>query len=55
MVVEDATDGARAARAAGMRCVAIRGHAYDEDSGAAEGVVDRLTAELAATLLRAGP
>jgi beta-phosphoglucomutase-like phosphatase (HAD superfamily) len=55
VVVEDATDGARAARAAGMRCVAIRGRSYDEDSGVAELVVDRLTAELAHTLLRPGP
>lgn len=55
VVVEDATDGARAARAAGMQCVAIRGRAYDEGSGVAEVVVDRLTLELAHTLLRAGP
>jgi beta-phosphoglucomutase-like phosphatase (HAD superfamily) len=55
VVVEDATDGARAARAAGMRCVAIRGRAYDEESRAAELVVDRLTTELAHALLRAGP
>jgi HAD superfamily hydrolase (TIGR01509 family) len=47
VVFEDATDGARAARAAGMRCVALRGSAYDEDSGEAELVVDRLTVELA--------
>jgi HAD superfamily hydrolase (TIGR01509 family) len=51
VVFEDATDGARAARAAGMRCVALRGPAYDEASGAAELVVDRLTAELAAWLM----
>jgi beta-phosphoglucomutase-like phosphatase (HAD superfamily) len=55
LVVEDATDGARAAAAAGMGCVAIRGRAYDEDSGVAELVVDRLTAELARTLLRTVP
>ena len=55
VVIEDATDGACAARAAGMRCVAIRGRAYDEDSGMAELVVDRLTVELARTLLRPGP
>ncbi|MGB0097947.1 MAG: HAD hydrolase-like protein [Solirubrobacteraceae bacterium] len=53
VVIEDATDGVRAARAAGMRCVALRGRAYDEDSGLAELVVDRLTAELARTLLQA--
>jgi beta-phosphoglucomutase len=55
VVVEDATDGARAARAAGMRCVAIRGRAYDEACGVAELVVDRLTAELASTLVRVEP
>ncbi len=51
VVLEDATDGALAARAAGMRCVAIRGRAYDERSGVAELVVDRLTADLARALL----
>jgi HAD superfamily hydrolase (TIGR01509 family) len=55
VVVEDSTDGARAARAAGMRCVALRGLAYDADSGFAELVVDRLTVELADTLLGPGP
>jgi HAD superfamily hydrolase (TIGR01509 family) len=55
VVFEDATDGALAARAAGMRCIALRGRAYDEDSGVAELVVDRLTAELARTLVGAGP
>jgi beta-phosphoglucomutase len=55
VVVEDATDGVRAARAAGMRCVAIRGRAYDEASGLAQLVVDRLTGELAAELLGAEP
>jgi HAD superfamily hydrolase (TIGR01509 family) len=55
VVVEDATEGARAARAAGMRCVAIRGGAYDETSGVADLVVDRLTVDLAGTLLCAGP
>lgn len=51
VVLEDATDGALAAQAAGMRCVAIRGRAYDERSGVAELVVDRLTAQLARELL----
>lgn len=55
VVVEDATDGVRAARAAGMRCVAIRGRAYDEASGLAQLVVNRLTSELAAALLGDGP
>jgi beta-phosphoglucomutase len=52
VVFEDATDGARAARAAEMRCVALRGAAYDEESGMAELVVDRLTADLAIRLVR---
>lgn len=51
MVVEDTTDGARAARAAGMRCIAIRGRAYDERSGLAARVVNRMTHELALSLL----
>jgi HAD superfamily hydrolase (TIGR01509 family) len=51
VVFEDATDGARAARAAGMRCVALRGPSYDEESGVAEFVVDRLTAKLACWLV----
>jgi beta-phosphoglucomutase-like phosphatase (HAD superfamily) len=55
VVFEDATDGARAARAAGMRCVALRGPAYDEESGAAELVVDRLTVELASRLVGSAP
>jgi beta-phosphoglucomutase-like phosphatase (HAD superfamily) len=50
VVVEDTTDGARAARGAGMRCIAIRGHAYDERSGLAARVVNRLTHELAVSL-----
>ena len=55
VVVEDATDGARAARAAGMRCIALRGSAYDEASGMAEFVVDRLTVELARALVGTAP
>jgi beta-phosphoglucomutase len=51
VVVEDTTDGARSARAAGMRCIAIRGRAYDEDSGLAARVVNRLTHELALSLV----
>jgi beta-phosphoglucomutase-like phosphatase (HAD superfamily) len=47
VVIEDTTDGARAARAAGMRCVALRGRAYDEASKVADLVVERLTAGLA--------
>jgi len=53
VVIEDTSDGARAARAAGMRCIAIRGRVYDEPSGLAARVVDRLTPELALSLLAA--
>jgi HAD superfamily hydrolase (TIGR01509 family) len=53
VVVEDTTDGARAARAAGMRCIAIRGRAYDEGSALAGRVVNRLTRELALSLVAA--
>lgn len=42
VAVEDATDGALAARAAGMRVVAIRGPGYDPDCGAADLIIDRL-------------
>jgi beta-phosphoglucomutase-like phosphatase (HAD superfamily) len=42
-------------RAAGMRCIAVRGSAYDEASGMAEVVVDRLTVELARTLVGTAP
>ena len=51
IVIEDTTDGARAARAAGMRCVALRGRPTTRTRGAAELVVERLTAELACRLL----
>jgi beta-phosphoglucomutase len=42
VAVEDATGGARAARAAGMRVAAIRGLGYDLESGYADIVIDRL-------------
>jgi HAD superfamily hydrolase (TIGR01509 family) len=42
VAIEDATDGARAAHAAGMRVAAIRGLAYDESSGLADFVIERL-------------
>jgi HAD superfamily hydrolase (TIGR01509 family) len=42
VAVEDATDGVLAARAAGMRVAAIRGMAFDEGSGRADLVIDRL-------------
>jgi beta-phosphoglucomutase-like phosphatase (HAD superfamily) len=42
VAVEDATDGALAARAAGMRVAAIRGLGYDETSGYADLLIDRL-------------
>jgi beta-phosphoglucomutase-like phosphatase (HAD superfamily) len=51
VVIEDATDGARAACDAGMRCVAIRGSAYEQATGLAELVVDRVKGKLARGLL----
>jgi len=42
VAVEDATGGAQAARAAGMRVAAIRGMGYDPASGYADIVIDRL-------------
>jgi len=42
VAIEDATGGARAARAAGMRVVAIRGLGYDPASGYADVIIDRL-------------
>jgi beta-phosphoglucomutase-like phosphatase (HAD superfamily) len=42
VVVEDATGGTQAARAAGMRVAALRGPAYDPASGYADIVIDRL-------------
>ena len=52
VVFEDSTDGARAARAAGMQCIVLRGPAYDEESEMAELIVGRLTPELAERLVR---
>lgn len=42
VAVEDATGGALAAREAGMRVAAIRGPAFDEGSGYADLLLDRL-------------
>lgn len=42
VAVEDATGGAQAARAAGMRVAAIRGLGYDADSGYADLVIEKL-------------
>jgi len=54
VAVEDATAGARAARAAGMRVAAIRGRAYDESSGYAELVIERLDPAALELILRLG-
>ena len=51
VVVDGTTDGAHAARGAGMRCIAIRGRAYNERSGLAARVVNRMTHELALSLV----
>jgi beta-phosphoglucomutase len=42
VAVEDATAGARAAKAAGMRVAALRGPGYDPASGYADVVIERL-------------
>jgi beta-phosphoglucomutase len=49
--VEDATVGVAAARAAGMRVVALRTSAYDPERAPADLVADRLDEELAERLL----
>ncbi len=54
VAVEDATDGARAARDAGMRVAAIRGLGYDEDSGVADLVFDRLDVSALERMLALG-
>jgi len=51
---EDATGGAQAARAAGMRVAAIRGPGYDADSGHADLVIERLDPESLRLLLALG-
>jgi HAD superfamily hydrolase (TIGR01509 family) len=45
VAVEDATGGASAARAAGMRVAALRGLGYDPASGHADVIIDRLDPE----------
>jgi beta-phosphoglucomutase len=42
VAIEDATDGVKAARAAGMRVAAIRGLGYDAASGYADAIIDGL-------------
>ena len=51
---EDATEGARAARAAGMRVAAIRGLGYDPASGYADVVVERLDRAALSQMLALG-
>jgi beta-phosphoglucomutase len=54
IAIEDATDGARAARAAGMRVAAIRGLGYDPASGYADVIIDRLEPASLQNVLDAG-
>jgi beta-phosphoglucomutase len=54
VAVEDATEGAHAARAAGMRVAAIRGLGYDPASGYADVVVERLDRAALAQMLALG-
>ncbi len=51
VAIEDATGGAHAARAAGMRVVAIRGLGYDPASGYADLIIDRLDPPTLAAIL----
>jgi HAD superfamily hydrolase (TIGR01509 family) len=55
VAIEDATEGARAARSAGMRVAAVRGLAYDEASGLADTVIDRLDRAALEPILRLVP
>jgi beta-phosphoglucomutase len=54
VAVEDATEGAHAARAAGMRVAAIRGLGYDPASGYADVVVERLDRAALSQMLALG-
>jgi beta-phosphoglucomutase len=54
VAVDDATGGAQAARAAGMRVAAIRGPAYDETSGLADLVIGRLDRSALELILQLG-
>jgi len=54
VAVEDATEGARAAQAAGMRVAAIRGMGYDQGSGYADLVIERLDRVALAQMLALG-
>ena len=54
VAVEDATDGALAARAAGMRVAAIRGLAFDPARAWADIVIERLDADALARILALG-
>jgi beta-phosphoglucomutase-like phosphatase (HAD superfamily) len=53
VAVEDATGGARAARAAGMRVAAIGGPGYDQASGYADLILERLDLTALALVLGA--
>lgn len=54
VAVEDATAGAQAAKAAGMRVAALRGLGYDPTSGYADMVIERLDAAALDVLLARG-
>jgi HAD superfamily hydrolase (TIGR01509 family) len=54
VAIEDATDGMRAARAAGMHVAAIRGLGYDPASGYADVIIDRLAPASLPDILNAG-
>lgn len=54
VAVEDATGGAQAARAAGMRVAAIRGMGYDPASGYADVLIEQLDTDSLELLLALG-
>jgi beta-phosphoglucomutase len=54
VAIEDATGGAFAARKAGMRVAAIRGPAFDEGSGYADLLLDRLDAAALEEIMKLG-
>ena len=51
MAFEDTEAGVASARAAGLRCLAVRGTLPDERLAAADGIVDGIDVELVRTLV----
>ena len=51
MAFEDTEAGVASARAAGLRCLAVRGTLPDERLAAADGIVDEIDIELVESLV----